>query len=55
LDFVPSFITNVRTAHRRDIRQYLEAYDLRPRFAIVPKSRETADLLVFLTGEFKKL
>lgn len=38
LDFMPIFVTNVRQGQRLDIERYLEAYDLRPTFSILPSA-----------------
>ncbi len=53
--FNPVFVTNIRRGQRGDIEQYLEAYDLRPRFGIMPKTGAVASFKTMLKNEMRGL
>lgn len=55
LGFIPLFVTNVRKNQRYDIQQYLETYDLGPRFGIIPRTSEAKSFTNMLSQEFAKL
>lgn len=55
LGFRSLFVTNVRRDQRQDIQQYLETYDLNPRFGMNPRSGEVDRFRDELAAHFAKL
>jgi hypothetical protein len=55
LHFLPKFVTNVRHGTRKDIEQYLDAYDLGPEFGVVPRAAAVRQFKTVLTQSITNL
>ncbi len=53
--FTPMFVTNVRQGQRRDIEQFIEAYDLHPRFGFSPRAGAVVTFRNMIQGTIASL